>query len=264
MRTLPRLLALLLVACGGRYSTTTESEGAGATGSAGTQGKTAPPGDQDPTEPGGGFTMPSIPPSQGGRSTGTGGAASAGVGMGGTGFGFAGAPIGTAGTNAGQPVTDFQLCAEYCSVFTTVCPENTSQAQCSKQCFADISNATAACAPAKRADYACITSIIAPLSSCPGALAISSKLCGSTAGVPAPCYDEPACPLEIYGDSSGCHAISDCSYGQSDLHCLETGGVPRCTCYVNGVPVAELMTGAMSTKQACTDEELRRLCMAQL
>ena len=65
---LPRLLAFLVVACGGRYSTTSETDGAGASSSAGTRGKTAPPGDDEPS---GGVTDPSIPPSTGGVSTGT-------------------------------------------------------------------------------------------------------------------------------------------------------------------------------------------------
>jgi hypothetical protein len=255
---LAQLLALLVVACGGRYSTTGDSDGTGANGSGATRGKTTSPPDDD--EPSGGVAVPGMP-AQGGRSTGSGGAPASGgaaVGMGGTGFGFAGAPIGTAGTNAGAPVVHDQVCTAYCSALAKVCPESMESVGCYKLCMSDLATVQQSCRVKRLEDYECIASELPNGVSCEIGLAIAGKYCGSNGSRPPACVDDE-CVQEIYGDGSGCHAINLCPNGSADLHCIETGGIPACSCVV-GSKVLMLMTGAMSSKQACVDETLQQQC----
>jgi len=259
-RALPSLLVFVLAACGGRYSSTSnDPDGAGANGSAGTQGTGNPPDDDRPS---GGVTMPGT----GGASTGTGGVATGGVGVGmaGTGTGFGGTLIGTAGTNTGMPVTIPEICNSYCASFAMACPGEIELGSCSKMCLNELIAPNAECATAKRADYDCLTGAFRLNASCDGALAVASKLCGSSDGYARPCYPDGACDLDIYADGASCHAISFCDGGKADLHCLEIGDTPKCACVINDSAAFDLMTGATSAKDACFDEQLPALCRKYL
>jgi hypothetical protein len=238
---LPQLLALLVAACGGRYSSTGDSEGTGATSAAGAQGKS-------------------------GASTGSGGASAAGgvaVGMGGTGFGVAGSFVGTAGTNAGVPISHLETCVAYCEAFSAACPTGPA-GSCSKMCFAELEAASPECLGPRSQSYSCLTEAFAQAASCDAALDLASKLCGNQDRYPAACYAGGACQEGIVGDGSGCQATAICQNGSADLHCVETGDGPVCSCLVNGTPVFKLRSDAFNSKAACLDEGLRWLCKLQL
>jgi hypothetical protein len=254
----PGLLAFVLVAaCGGRYATTTgDSDGSDAKGTGAAPGKMSPPDNDEPDDDVG-------MPTRGGASTGSGGGTASGgvVGVGGT--GFAGSPISTAGTNAGVPVVNDQVCSAYCSSLAKVCPDRMESVGCYKLCMSDLLTVPQSCRVKRLEDYECIASELGSTDSCEHGLALAGKLCGSDGPRPPACPTDE-CAQEVYGDGSGCHAILKCPHGTADLHCLETGSIPACSCAVSGQPPFMLMTGAMSSKLACVDESLQQYCWVQL
>jgi hypothetical protein len=255
-RALPKLLVFVLAACGGRYTAHGDTDG-----SAGTSGSpVGMPGDgQAP---------------RGGSSTGTGGSGitvgGKGVGMGGSGIGTAGSPIGFAGmatgsggNNPGYPTDTKSICFAYCSAVSAVCPELDAPS-CSKQCFGEIAGQGDACRLWAWDQYDCITQAFRQTTSCRDGSNLASKSCGSDGPTPIPCKDQP-CDLNItFAREDYCESRRSCPGGQSELRCVGTPGGASCSCWVNGIRAADVMTTATSAGQACLDEELEWLCKKQL
>jgi hypothetical protein len=204
-----------------------------------------------------------------GGSTGFGGApTTGGVGVAGS-FSVAGtmsiggASTGSGGAYPGSSLSNSQLCATYCDRLATPCPDRDA-AICSKLCYSKLETAGNTCLGILRQNVACLAEGLLQGSSCSGAVAIASKLCGTVDAQPIDCDAAPACDVGLYGDATGCHATTTCSGVTADLHCHEANGPVLCDCYVAGKNVLSLTTGAASSKAACTDEMLRLVCMQQL
>jgi hypothetical protein len=129
-------------------------------------------------------------------------------------------------------------------------------------CASDLYIAGSACYLEKRESYACIASELAFADTCDAALGLAGKYCGSKAGQPVACDD--VCDQELYGDGTGCHAITTCASGRAELHCPETGPNPTCNCSINGNFWGYIPTNHQSGKAACTDDQVRRLCTMEL
>jgi len=262
-RAWPKLLAFVLaVACGGRYDSSGGTGGSGTPGTAGSGTDDDQP--NEPVQPGTGVTggRPGTPGAGGSVGVGGGAAGTGFVGMAGSPIGVGGAAIGTAGTNSGRPVVDAALCAQYCTSYQQVCAKTFDPA-CYELCLTDLSNASNTCHAVKSGSYACIASEFGSNDTCDAALAFAGKFCGSNSGRPPECTDE-TCAESIFGDGTGCHAITSCGSGTADLHCLETDGFPLCRCWINGTRVVDYANTFDSAKSACSDERMRLLCLEQL
>lgn len=264
-RSFSQLLVVMLAACGGRYAGVSESGGEAGTSGNGMPGAAGSKSTQPPGTSGSG----SVPSGQGGSTTGSGGApTTGGVGISG-GFGVAGTSsvggtsTGVGGGYPGSSLSNKQLCDTYCNRLATPCPDRDA-GTCAKLCYSNLGTADNACLGILRNNVACLAEGLLQGSSCSGAVAIASKLCGTSDAQPVECGRAPACDVGIHGDDTGCHATTTCSGVTADLHCHDSTGAVLCDCYVSGKIMLSLMTGADSSKAACTDEMLRRVCMQQL
>jgi hypothetical protein len=255
-RALPRLLVFVLASCGGRYSAHSDTDG-----TAGSAGYV--------------FGMPVERVPRGGRSsTGTGGSGVAvggkSVGMGGSGIGTAGSPIGFAGmatgsggNNPGYPTDPESICRAYCSAVSALCPQGDAGV-CSKPCFREIAGQGVACGVWAWDQYDCITQAFRQAMSCRDGHDLASKLCGSEGATPIACEHQP-CGAAINAPRDDyCESLRTCAGGQSELRCVGTPGGATCSCWVNGVRAADVMTTATTARQACIEEELQWLCTKQL
>jgi hypothetical protein len=253
-RALPGLLALTLVACGGRYNSQGHGGGEptgddisnGAGGSASNGGSVSSSG---------GSRGPG--PTVGGMSSGvagTGVALGGAVGTGGAVTGAAGTTMAVAGSSPGS--NDDILCKDVCSQRRRVC--NDDLPLCMSQCLRDVGGADE-CSARQRETYKCLSGVFADATSCKIAFYDGSKLCSAVNGRPEDCG--PACDENLFGDGTGCHNIQTCEGREADLHCLETGGEPRCSCSVNGVSMFDgYMAGFDYAKAACLSQPLIELC----
>lgn len=264
-RSFLQLLAVVLAACGGRYAGVGESGGEAGTAGNGMPGAAGGKSTNTPGTSG----SSSVPPGQGGSTTGSGGApTTGGVGISG-GFGVAGTSsvggtsTGVGGAYPGSSLSNTQLCDTYCSRLATPCPDRDA-GTCAKLCYSKLGTAGNRCLGILRDNVACLAEGLLRGSSCSGAVGIASKLCGTSDAEPIECGLAPACDVGIHGDATGCHATTTCSGVTADLHCHDSNGPVLCDCYVSGKIVLSLMTGADSSKAACTDEMLRLVCMQQL
>jgi hypothetical protein len=258
LRALPKLLVFVLAACGGRYSGHSETDG-----TAGTSGSPL------------GMPVDEQPP-RGGSSTGTGGSGAAiggkSVGMGGSGIvGTAGSAIGYAGmatgsggsNNPGYPIDPKSICVAYCSAVSAACPE-VDAPLCSKQCFVEMAGQSNACRIWAWSQHDCITQAFRQTMSCSGAQYLASKLCGSDGSTPIACEDQP-CDSDItFSSDDYCQSRRTCAGGESELRCVGTPGGPSCSCWVNGLRAADVMSTVDTARQACLEEELQWLCTKQL
>jgi hypothetical protein len=256
-RALPKLLVFVLAACGGRYTAHSDTNG-----TAGTSG--SPPGmPLDPQAPRGGSstgTGGSGVVAVGGKSVGTGGS---GIGTAGSAMGFAGTATGSGGTNPGYPTDPKNICPAYCSTVSALCPE-VDAAVCSKECFDEIAGQGDACRVWGWDQYDCITHAFRQTMSCRDGHYLASKLCGSDGATPIPCEDQP-CDVNItFPSDNYCESRRSCAGGQSELRCVGKSGGASCSCWINGVRAADVMTTATTASQACLDEELQWLCTKQL
>jgi hypothetical protein len=256
-RALPRLLVFVLASCGGRYSAQSDTDGtAGASGSL--------------------FGMPvdEPVPRGGSSSTGTGGSGVAlggkSAGMGGSGIGTAGSPIGFAGmatgsggNNPGYPTDPKSICSAYCSAVAALCPE-VDAGVCSKQCFGEMAGQGQACRVWAGDQYNCITQAFRQTMSCRDGRYLASKLCGSEGATPIACEDQPCDAAINFPNDDYCESLRTCAGGQSELRCVGTPGGVSCSCWLNGVRAADVMTSATTARQACIEEDLQWLCTKQL
>lgn len=241
-RALSGLLALTLVACGGRYSSSSETSG------------------------GAGSPSGSMSPGQGGRSTGTGGAAAGGngvvgmaggaVSVGGSPVGAAGTPTGSGGASVGVPIDTRVSCQKYCDALALVCPERESA--CLAPCYAD--QIGSRCQEEIREGYDCVTAEVSGTGSCAAASSVASKLCGAVDFRPPICGD--LCDVEITFDDPTCHGIFGCGARTAELYCSEESGLVRCSCWAHGQVVAELMVPQATARDACLSPEPREACLS--
>jgi hypothetical protein len=252
-RALPGLLALTLVACGGRYQS--QGQGGGEpTGDDVDNGAGGSPSRGGSASSSGGGRGPG--PTLGGMSSGV---AGTGVALGGA-VGAGGAVTGTAGTATGvagsSPSNDDLLCKDVCSQRNRVCHDDL--ASCMSQCLRDLGGGDE-CSERKRETYQCLNRVFAEATDCKLAFYDSSKLCSASNGRPDDCG--PACEEKIYGDAIGCHNVQVCRGGEADLQCFETGGAPSCTCWVNGmIRFGGVMADYDYAKAACLADQLIELC----
>ncbi len=255
-RALPKLLVFVLAACGGHYTARSDTDA-----TAGTSGSPlGMPGDEQAP--------------RGGSSTGTGGAGVAvggkSVGMAGSGIATAGSPIGFAGmatgsggNNPGYPTDPKSMCVAYCSAVAALCPEVDAPV-CSKQCFGETTGQSDACRVWAWEQYDCITQAFRQTMSCRDGRNLASKSCGSDGPTPIACKDQP-CDLDIiFPTDDYCELHTNCAGGQSEVRCVGTPGGPSCSCWLNGIRAADVITTATTARQACLDDELQWLCTKQL
>lgn len=242
-RAVSPLLALLLMACGGRYAGGDSGRG----GSAGTNEPEAEPG----------------PAKSDGAATGGAGVGMGGVSIGGTSVGLAGTSTGSGGANPDLTAADIELCADYCDAFVTVCPEQ-SGVMCSKSCGNALGSVSGECLATRRDGYACIAESMKSASSCSNALARASKICGSDEGQAPICTPQGGCGLIVTSENQDCSTMMGCDTGTAELHCSTSAGALLCRCIIDGATVLELMSGLESAKAACVDRELRAICMSEL
>jgi hypothetical protein len=213
-------------------------------------------------------------PRGGTSSTGTGGSGVAvggkSVGMGGIGIGTAGSAIGVAGmatgsggNHPGDPIDPKSICTAYCSPVSALCPEVDAPV-CSKQCFGEIAGQGDACRVWAWDQYDCITQAFRQTMSCRDGHNLASKLCGSDGTTPIPCENQPCDVNIIFPSDDYCESRRNCPGGQSELRCVGRSGGATCSCWVNGVRAADVMTTVTTARQACLEEELQWLCTKQL
>jgi hypothetical protein len=254
-RALPKLLVFVLAACGGRYTGHSETDG-----TAGTSGspfgmpidEQAPRGGSTAGTGGSGVAV-------GGKSVGMGGSGI--VGTAGSAIGYAGMATGSGGNNLGYAT---EPCRAYCSAVSAACPE-VDAAVCSKQCFGETAGQSNACRVWVWDQYDCITQAFRQTMSCSDGHYLASKLCGSDGSTPIACEHQP-CDSDITFSSGDdyCESRRTCAGGQSELRCVGTPGAPSCSCWVNGLRAADVMTTVDTARQACLEEELQWLCTKQL
>jgi hypothetical protein len=214
-------------------------------------------------------------PRGGTSSTGTGGPGVAvggkSVGMGGSGIGTAGSPIGFAGmatgsggNNPGYPTNSKLACPSYCSAVAALCPE-VDVAVCTQQCVSEIAaQGGDACRIWAWDQYYCISQAFRQTMSCSDGHYLASKVCGSDGTTPIPCENQP-CDVDItFPSDDYCESRRTCAGGQSELRCVGRPGGASCSCWLNGVRAADVMTTVATASQACLDEELQWLCTKQL
>jgi hypothetical protein len=166
---------------------------------------------------------------------------------------MAGAATGVAGSSPGN---DDLLCKDVCSQRNRVCRDDL--ALCVSQCLRDVGGGDE-CSQRKRETYQCLNGVFAEAADCKLAFYDSSKLCSAVNGRPNDCG--PACEEKVYGDAIVCHNLQICQGGEADLQCFETGGAPRCTCWVNGMSrFGGVMAGYDYAKAACLSDQLIELC----
>lgn len=255
-RALPKLLVFVLAACGGRYSTHSDTDGiAGASGSPVGMpvGGQAPRGGSSTGTGGSGVAI-------GGMSVGIGGS---GIGTAGSAIGFAGMATGSGGNNPGYPTSPKSICPAYCSAVSAVCPE-VDAAVCSTECFGEIAGQGDACRVWAWDQYDCITHAFRQTMSCRDGHYLASKLCGSDGPTPIGCENQPCDVKTIFRSDDYCEWRRTCAGRQSELRCAGRPGGASCSCWVNGQLAADLMTTVNTASQGCVEEELQWLCTKQL
>jgi hypothetical protein len=274
-RTLPRLLAFTLVACGGRYV----SQGSGGGGTVEDPDGTSLGGSSSIGAGGkvvsGGAGASKPPTSHGGKASGAGGMALGGFPSGGTGFvaagtfGIAGTFIGeggdatgSGGSNPDADNKDAISCKIYCGVVMQRCPDRDA-ATCFDACKNDL-RAASSCRASRRADYDCIATEFQATDLCDAGVYSSSKFCGAIDARPAGDCGQNCGIGPISGDAMGCNVETTCSDSTVDLRCTETAGPPLCACYIGGRAMRQLKTDANSAKAGCDSEALRLQCVAIL
>lgn len=246
---IPRtLIALTLVACGGRYHSEGQGGGEGAT--TGVDDASDDRAGSSSTASGGVASGGKSSVGAGGMATGTSGTSMAvggTVAMGGMATGSGGAAISMGGKSG--TADDAVTCKTYCGAVSNLCGAPFDQ------CYQDCSNELGAgtgCHAGNRQKYDCLLQAYSRAMTCEDAVNETYKICDSDQRV------------SIFGDGTGCHAVTSCGTHEADLHCVETGGPPACTCYLDGKKVREVMTSLDYSKAACVSNELRLLCAVNL
>lgn len=263
-RALPRILAFTLAACGGRYASS-EGQGGGAASMDEPSGIGANSMGGATAASGGNGSVARAGSSSGGTGVTSGGT---GIALGGI-FGVAGKAMVTAGTftgsggaSPGTPTTDdAAVCKAHCGAIARICP-GSDVAGCFQDCLDDLTTTT--CHAGRSADYKCIANTLQKQQDCKLGLYAVNKFCG-TGLTFTPMACGASCGTEISGDPTGCRSTWSCESGEkAELRCLETGGVPLCSCWLNDTKAGLLMTTADNAKTACASEDLRNLCINQL